>query len=280
VVYNDTVGTHSLMRSVFPRHPGERGTSAPALFAVGRPSRKVSVQVAKHSGATGAFKNAVLSRLRSSELSALRRFLEPVKLLVKAAIYELGQPTRHCYFPEVGMISVVSHMADGRCVEVGMVGREGMTGGTLAPEKLSPAFGYSVQIEGRGHRLSAVRLRELATPTSQLRSLIVRYENSFLSQTMHTAGCNGLHSVQQRCCRWLLMSRDRAASDEFKLTHDYLALMMGVRRASVSDVLSPLQKAGMVQSQRGLMKILDPKRLAATACECYERTKAGEGQLH
>jgi CRP-like cAMP-binding protein len=104
----------------------------------------------------------------------------------------------------------------------------------------------------------------------ELRRLIQRYEASFRTQTMQGMACNGLHSIEQRCCRWILMTRDRVNSDDLKLSHEFLALMLGVRRSSVSEVLSPLQAAGLVSSHRGTLSILNRSGLEARVCECYK----------
>jgi CRP-like cAMP-binding protein len=160
-------------------------------------------------------------------------------------------------------------MADGRSIEVGTIGREGMSGSMLLMGTDRVPYRYFIQVDGRGHRIEASRLREEAERLPDLRMLILRYEAAFLTQCMQCAACNGLHTVQQRCCRWILMARDRSDSDEISLTHEFLALMLGVRRASITDVLGPLQDAGLVTSHRGLITIRNRPALEAGSCECY-----------
>ena len=221
------------------------------------------------SQARSAPRNVLLSKLPADELEFLQRTLQPVELEVPQPLYEPHQPIRHAYFPESGMVSVVSVMEDGRSIEVGTIGREGVVGGVLlmGTDRV-PCRSYT-QINGRAQRIDAARLIEAADRFVNLRMLILRYESAFLTQSMQGAACNGLHAVQQRCCRWLLTARDRCESDELTLTHEFLALMLGVRRASVSDVLRPLQDAGLVNSVRGHITILNRPALEAGSCECY-----------
>jgi CRP-like cAMP-binding protein len=176
---------------------------------------------------------------------------------------------QYAYFPEAGMVSVVSIMEDGRCIEVGTIGREGMTGAAILLTADRAPYQYYIQIAGNGYRIKAALLKLEAEQNSELRTLIFRYQAAFLTQTMQAAACNGLHNIQQRCCRWILMSLDKVDSDTVPLTHEFLGLMLGVRRASVSDVLKPLQVRGWIRSQRGQIAILNRKGLESGSCECY-----------
>ena len=213
--------------------------------------------------------NCLLSQLPLDELERLKTQLQPVELEVRKVIYEPNASIRYAYFPEQGMISVVSLMEDGNSIEVGTIGREGMAGAVLLLETDTVPYQFFVQVPGHALRIDATVLKDRAEQGSALRKLILRYESAFLIQTMQGVACNGLHSIQKRCCRWLLMARDRAESDELKLTHEFLALMLGVRRASITDVLRPLQDAGLVRSNHGKITILDRQGLEAGACECY-----------
>lgn len=163
----------------------------------------------------------------------------------------------------------MSLLEDGRSIEVGTVGREGMIGSVLLLQTETSPYRHFVQLAGDGYRVGGERLTEVAKSSSELRESILRYEASFRTQTMQGMACNGLHSIGPRCCRWLLMTRDRVDSDDIKLSHEFLALMLGVRRPSVTEVLSPLQAAGMVHSHRGTISILNRKGLEAKVCECY-----------
>jgi CRP-like cAMP-binding protein len=222
---------------------------------------------AQHSA--NAFANAILSRISSACIARFGRDLQPVALEMKQDIYRPNEPIQHAYFPESGMLSVVSTMKDGRSVEVGTIGREGMSGGTLLYGTDSFPYHCYVQIEGRGHRINAAILKNAARRDENLHELILKYQASFLVQTMQGTACNALHSVSERCCRWLLMSHDRVDSDRIPLTHEFIALMLGVRRASVTDHLQPLQARGWIQMTRGEITILGRKSLESGSCECY-----------
>ena len=215
------------------------------------------------------FRNCLLSKLSLELLERLRPRLQPVALDVRQVIYEPNVPIRYAYFPEQGMISVVSVMEDGNSIEVGTIGREGMAGAMLLLGSDSMPYQFFVQAPGHAERLEASVLVDEAERSRELRQLILRYQLAFHTQTMQGVACNGLHTVQRRCCRWLLMARDRADSDDLQLTHEFLGLMLGVRRASVTDVLRPLQDAGLVRSSHGTITILNREALERGACECY-----------
>jgi CRP-like cAMP-binding protein len=214
-------------------------------------------------------RNVLLSKLPREQFESLKPSLQLVDLEPPVVVFEANQPVRHAYFPESGIISVVSVIADGRSIEIGTIGREGVAGGTLLMDVDQVPYRYFTQLKGRAYRIEATRFIDFAARSPELRSLVLRYEAAFLTQAMQGAACKGLHTVQQRCCRWLLTARDRCDSDEISLTHEFLAMMLGVRRASVSDVLGPFQEAGLVSSNRGLITILNRAGLEAGTCECY-----------
>src|SRR5436190_14496006 len=177
--------------------------------------------MAKIQRPAGAFKNSLLSRLSSEVIVGFSRQLEPIRFEKKLVLYEPGQPIRYAYFPETGMISVVSAMGDGRSIEVGTIGREGMAGATLLLSADRVPYQYYVQIVGDGYRIKAALLKVEAERAPELRTLIFQYQAAFLTQAMQTAACNGLHNVQQRCCRWILMSQDKVQSETVPLTHEF-----------------------------------------------------------
>ena len=225
--------------------------------------------MAKTSQPRNHSRNTLLSQLPLEQFEHLQRILQPVELEVPQPVYEPNQPFRYAYFPESGMISVVSVMEDGRSIEVGTIGREGIVGGMVLMDVDRVPYRYFTQLNGRAQRIETSRLKEEAERSPELRTLILRYEAAFTTQSMQGAACNGLHTVHQRCCRWLLIARDRCDSDQISLTHEFLAVMLGVRRASVTEVLGPLQDAGLVSSNRGLITILNRPGIEAGSCECY-----------
>jgi CRP-like cAMP-binding protein len=160
-------------------------------------------------------------------------------------------------------------MEDGSAIEVATVGNEGMVGPTGLLEREVSLHQIIVQVEGQALRIKTAVLRRESGREGPLRRLLLRYQQTIVRQISQTAACNGLHGVQQRCCRWLLLSHDRIEGDVLQLTHEFLAIMLGVRRASVSEVLLPLQQQGLIRSHRGETVILDRQGLEAACCECY-----------
>jgi CRP-like cAMP-binding protein len=227
----------------------------------------------------GDFRNVILSRLAPENLDGLRPHLHPIELKVKQVIYQPNRPIKDAYFVETGMISVVSVMDDGRSIEVGTIGREGLAGAVVVFGAETVPHQYYVQIAGHGHRIDAAALKDAAKEDDELRDSICRGQVAFHTQTIQSAACNGLHSVTQRCCRWLLMSQDRINGDDVPLTHEFLSLMLGVRRASVSEVLGPLQDRGWIKSNRGTITITNRKGLKSGCCECYDIVAKQQEQL-
>jgi CRP-like cAMP-binding protein len=217
----------------------------------------------------GEFRNLILSRLSPQHLESIRPHLHSVKLELKHVIFERNQPIKHVYFVETGMISVVAAMEDGRSIEVGTIGRESGAGSVVLFGTKTVPYQYFVQMAGHGHRIDVTVLKDLAVEDDKFRDVMLRSQVVFHTQAMQTAACNGLHSITQRCCRWLLMSQDRVNGDNVPLTHEFLGLMLGVRRASVTEVLRPIQDRGWIQSNRGMITILDRKGLESATCECY-----------
>jgi CRP-like cAMP-binding protein len=213
--------------------------------------------------------NLILGYLPQEESLRLQPHLQAVELLQGQVLYEAKMPVDYVYFVDQGMISVVSIMQNGSIIEVGTIGTEGMAGLSVVLGVEATPYRHVVQVPGKGRRLSISALLAELPAAGTLASVLNRYQAAFNTQVMQGMACNGLHSVIQRCCRWLLTTQDRLGSRELNITHDFLAQMLGVRRASVTEVLRPLQKDGLIQASRGKVVILDPKRLADTSCECY-----------
>jgi len=213
--------------------------------------------------------NQILSLLPAEEIDRFRRHLQPVELPQGQVLYEAGVPFAEVYFIDQGMISVVSIMENGASIEVGTIGNEGLAGLAVILGVDSVPYRHVVQIAGRARRMGTSVLTSELWHDRQLRKLLNLYHAAFNTQIMQGMACNGLHSIEERCCRWLLTTQDRLGSFELNITHDFLAQMLGVRRASVTDVLRPLQDEGLIRASRGKVVILDPKRLADASCECY-----------
>ena len=215
--------------------------------------------------------NRLLARLPPEEYQRLLPRLQVVPLALKHVLYEARSPMDHAYFPNQGVVSALTVMEDGRAIEVATIGDEGMVGLPLLVGAKTTANRVIVQVSGEALRMAEDVLREEVSRDSPLRQLLVLYHSVFLTQVSQAVACNGLHSVHQRCCRWLLMTQDRAHSDVFPMTHEFLAEMLGVRRSTVSEVLKPFQEEGLIRYSRGRFTVLDREGLKAGSCECYRR---------
>ena len=213
--------------------------------------------------------NRLLAGLPPAEYRRLLPRLESVPLAFRQVLYPPGGPVDFVYFPSLGVVSVVAVMADRRTIEVGLCGREGAVGAAAVLGDPTSPYRVLVQVAGDGVRMGIDAFRDAARPGRSLHGLLDRYHAAFLTQTAQSVACNGLHSVHQRCCRWLLMTLDRMRDESFGLTHEFLGKMLGVRRASVTEVLQPLQALGLVGHSRGRVTIRDRAGLEAAACECY-----------
>src|SRR5216684_4612957 len=217
--------------------------------------------------------NRLLIHLPQEDQERLRRFLEPVELEYKHELYNSDERIEYVHFIESGVGSLVCTLADGRSAEVGTVGNEGLVGlPVLLGDDRAPSSMY-VQVPGRGLRMRARIFREQLEQSEPMRAAMLRYTHVFFNHIALTAACAHFHSLEQRCCRWLLMTHDRMPSDTFLLTHEFLAMMLGVRRAGVSVAAGALQRAGLIRYHRGRITILDRKGLEERACECYAVTK-------
>jgi CRP-like cAMP-binding protein len=217
--------------------------------------------------------NGLLARLPKKEFQRLLPRLQAVSLHLKHVLYQPRSAIDYAYFPIGGIVCQVAVMENGRSIELATIGNEGMVG-------LPVCFGVGestarvvVQVGGLALRIQAGALREETRRDSLLRRLLLLYNVAFFKQVSQSVACNGLHTVRQRCCRWLLKSHDRTQSDELPLTHEFLAQMLGVQRSSLSEVLRPLQEEGLLRYGRGRMVILDRGGLEAAACECYRAVK-------
>lgn len=218
-------------------------------------------------------KNRLLATLPREEYERLLPNLETVSLTLKQVLYEPNELIKHVYFPTHGVGSLLNIMEGGMVVEVGTVGNEGMIGLPvfLGADKIPQQA--IVQIPGDGMRMKADVFKDSVNQGSPLHGLLQRYTQTLFNQVAQSAACNCIHSIEERCCRWLLMTHDRVQSDEFPLTQEFLSDMLGVRRASVSVVAATLQKAGLIRYSRGAITILDRENLEASSCECYRIVK-------
>jgi CRP-like cAMP-binding protein len=215
--------------------------------------------------------NRLLDRLPASEYKLLVRTDKIVSLAHGDEIYapyRRGGLT-YVYFPTSGMISLTILMENGKEVEAGTVGNEGMVGLPVAHGLDFSPVRAICQISGEAVRIPAPAFVKAMKPGATLLQLVHRYAAYSLRYGSQTIACNLLHSVEHRMCRWLLLCRDRVGHDAFALTHEFLAEMLGVRRQTVTVIAGKLQLAGIISYHRGVIHILDRKKLEASACECY-----------
>jgi CRP-like cAMP-binding protein len=223
--------------------------------------------------------NRIVAALPREEYKRLLPYLEPVSLSFKKCLYQSQAVIEHVYFPNSGVVSMLSVMEDGSTVEVATVGNEGMVGIPVLLGADCAPVETLVQVPGDAMRMKADVFKSQVIPSSPTHNLLLRYTQALMSQMSQSVACNRLHSVEERCCRWLLQTRDRVESDEFPMTQEFLASMLGVRRASVSEVAAILQKAGLIRYQRGKMKIIDQEGLESGSCECYHLIKQEYARL-
>lgn len=214
--------------------------------------------------------NALLAALPPDEAARLRDRLEPVSVGIKDLIYEPNGPITHVHFPLSGVFSLVVEMADGLSVEVATVGNEGLVGLPVFLGAESSPHRAFAQVPGDSLRLPADTFRAELARNGPLHAVLRRYNQALMNQISYSVACNRLHSVEERMCRWLLMTQDRVGADQFLLTQEFFAQMLGVRRPSVTVVAGVLQKAGIIAYARGRVTVLDRERLEASSCECYQ----------
>jgi CRP-like cAMP-binding protein len=199
--------------------------------------------------------------------------LEPVELTYAQVLYEPMGPIRHVYFPLNCLVSLLTAVDDRRTLEVGMVGNEGMVGMPMVLGIGVSAVRALVQGSGTAMRMSAARFRSEFRNSAPLQRALYRYTHLLMAQVSQTAACNRFHQAEARLARWLLMTADRLHADDFRLTHEFLAHMLGVRRVGVTKAASDLEHRRLIAYSRGHIHILDRAGLEAAACSCYRIVK-------
>jgi len=213
--------------------------------------------------------NRILSALPADEYERISPRLKNVALPLGEVLYRPDEPIPYVYFPLSGTISITAVMRDGSEVEVGMVGREGMLGLPLVLGTDTAPLKALVQVPDGALRLRADIFGQELERGGGLRRLLLRYAQAFFVQTAVTAACNRLHPLDGRLAKWLLTTRDRAQSEVLPLTQEFLSIMLGVRRAGVSEACGALEGAGVIEHSRGRIRITDSRGLEAASCECY-----------
>ncbi len=214
--------------------------------------------------------NRFLASLTEPDQKALFPNLRVTELELHAVLHDTGDHFRAAYFPHSGIISLVVHLRSGDMIEAGTVGLDGVVGGAAGFAGARAVNRAVVQAAGRASVASAESLRALADASATFRNGLFVQQHFLLAQAQQCAACNATHPIERRLARWLLRCRDLANGDDLTLTQEFLAEMLGVRRTSVSIVASSLQRAGLIETRRGIIRLTDLDGLRASACECYE----------
>jgi CRP-like cAMP-binding protein len=226
-----------------------------------------------------AVRNRLLVSLPSADFRHLAASLTPVTLSLRQFLIEADEPIEAAYFVETGMVSYLAYLEGGEAIEVGIIGSEGMVGLPLILGVDRAPAGALVQMGGTALRIKPAALRQAFNESDALRTRLLRYMQALYTQVSQTAVCNGHHSLEERLARWMLMAHDRAGADQFPMTHEFMAMMLGVRRSGVTVTAGTLKQAGLISYKNGHMTVLDRPSLEAAACECYGTVQRHFAQL-
>ncbi len=223
--------------------------------------------------------NRLLSVLPTEDYKRLLPTLLPVTFSLGEVVYESGGRLDYVYFPTDSVVSLLYTMENGLTAEMGLTGNDGVVGVALFLGGDTMPNRAVIQIAGDAFRMKAKLLQEEFARGGPFQQLLLRYTQGLITQISQTAVCNRLHSVEQRLCRWLLLSQDRVQSDELRMSQEFIANMLGGRRESVTVAAGRLQDAGMIRYARGHITVLDRKSLEARVCECYQIVKRESDRL-
>jgi CRP-like cAMP-binding protein len=224
-------------------------------------------------------KNDLIELLPRKDKKHMLNLCEAVPMTQTEVLFESGQPTRYVYFPTDGWISLIAPINGNPALEVGMVGDEGMAGAQLALGVNTAPLHAVVQGSGSALRIAAKDFTAALEASTAMQRIMQRYVYVLMAQMASSAACLRFHNIDARLARWLLMSQDRAHADEFHMTQEFLAYMLGVRRVGITAAASALQKQGLIEYHRGHMAVLDRGGLETAACECYEANRMVYSEL-
>ena len=217
--------------------------------------------------------NHLLAALPAQDRERLLPHLERVPMPLGHVLYESGSELRHVYFPTTSIVSLLYVMIDGASAEIAVVGNDGILGVALFMGGETMPNRAVVQSAGHAYRLQGALLKQEFNRSGELQHLLLRYTQALLTQMAQTAVCNRYHSLDQQFCRWLLLSLDRLPADELVMTQELIANMLGVRREGVTEAAGNVQRAGLIEYQRGRITVFDRAGLEARTCECYAVVK-------
>jgi CRP-like cAMP-binding protein len=227
--------------------------------------------MAKSSKPAWTPRNLILRALPRAQLNRLHKRLKLEPIVLRQILFDQGKPIANVYFLEEAVASVVGIMMDGSAVETATIGYEGMVGLPLFHGVTRSAAQAFCQVPGIAYRLSAEDFRsEIKRTGGRLNEMLGKYTEALFTMVAQSAACNRVHPMRERCARWLLQMHDRVGKDDFFLTHHFLSQMLGVRRATVTEAVGKLQRAGLIQYKMGSVRIVDRKGLEHSSCECYK----------
>ena len=216
----------------------------------------------------GQNQNLLLEALSAADLKLLAPHLEPVSLKAGQIYAELSDPLKTCYFPNSGMVSLLSVTEAGDTCEIGYVGFEGMVGLPVIFGKNEMPYQALIQATSEGYRVPVKVVTELFEQNAAFRAISLRFAYVLYKQFAQTSACNRFHSIQSRLCRWFSIMCERSGDSHLSLTHEFLAYMLGAQRTTIGQIAGSLQRDGIIRYQRGRIEVIDVKRLEAHACEC------------
>ncbi len=214
-------------------------------------------------------RNLILDALPDAERDALLALARPVELRMGDVLYEQGEPVRDAHFLTSGAASMLVALSDGRALEPALVGREGVLGFPMGLGENRSRWRSVVQVEGEGYAIPVLALAEVLRQPGELGPLLTHYAGLLVTFVAQSAACTQFHEIRERAARWLLLMHDRAEMDEFPITHEWLAYMLGTARPTLTHELGFLAGAGLIELGRGAIRIADRGGLEAAACECY-----------
>jgi CRP-like cAMP-binding protein len=261
---------HEIMRFIDFRRASRNARLNMRYSQLGRSSGGIAM-TAEYDGRKDH--NRLLSALTPSDFALLAPHLKSSHLKQGVVLQESGDPIAQVYFPYSGMISLLAVMAAGNGVETATIGREGAVGVMVGFGGRSATGRAVIQLEGVFATIDMGPFERALGQSAPMRSLFARYNDAQITLVYQVAGCNALHQVSARLCRWLLQTRDRGDSDIISLTHEFLSEMLGVQRTTVTMLAKELQDVGLINYRRGRIEIVDRRRLEARACECYETAR-------
>ena len=224
-------------------------------------------------------RNHILAALPPGDYRRIASKLEPAPFGRRQPLHQPDKPISHIYFPRTGVASVVARMSEGGAIEVATIGNEGVVGLSAYLGNGRSSMEVFVQIPGEAVRMSSDAFRQELRTGTALRDVVRRYAQALMTQIGQSAACNRAHPTVERCARWLLMTHDRVSGDEYSLTQEFLAEMLGVRRAGVTVAAGLLKRRQLITYRRGRIRILDRKGLEKAACECYALIRSEHDQL-